>query len=122
MAGIYVPPDLQESEYLVGAHEERGSNRPIRHHYGPSIVAEMVNQKRDELADRAPNAGIVNHVVCDGEPEDRARVLITGRISNPDVTRRAVGVNPVSAFLAPNACGESGINPNKSAGLRIRTC
>ena len=43
MAGIYVPPDLQETEYLVGAHEERGGNRAIRHDYGPSVPVEKID-------------------------------------------------------------------------------
>src|ERR1700676_3525118 len=102
MAVIYVQPYLEETEYLVGAHEERGGNRAIRHDYCPSVPVEKIDQARHELADRALNAWIVNHVVSDGEPEDCACVLIARSISNPDVSRRAIGVNAVGRLFALN--------------------
>src|SRR5260221_4429781 len=98
MARIHVPPDLKESENVVGAHEEGSADRAIRHDYRPPVRAEKIDQARDKLADGTLHAKIVNHVVSDGEPEDGTCILIARSISNPDVSRRAIGVDAIGRF------------------------
>src|SRR5215472_2837077 len=116
MARIYVPPYLEKCEYLIGADEERGANSAIRHDYRPAVPTEKIDQARHKLADGALHPSIVNHIVSDGEPEDGAGVLITRRISNPDVSSRAVGVNAVGGLLALNARGKRRNPRNQAAG------
>src|SRR5579864_8494020 len=100
MAGIHVPPYLEETENLIGTHEERRADRAIRHDYRPAMPAEKIDQARHKLDDGALHALIVNHVVSHGEPENCAGVLIARSIANPDISRRTVRVNPVGPFFA----------------------
>ena len=93
---------------------------PSGHHHRPGVPLQKLHQPRRDLRDRRLYARIVHHVVRHAEAENHAHILIPRRVADPEISRRAVRINPVRSFFALNPGGVRGIQGNQAPRQQIR--